>query len=122
VGLVESSLIDPALKDRDLARGETAELGLGRWHHLLLVGARDSEEDFAFGALSGHDRRESLPGPGCALAGIEAQTSLSILLVRTVAVVALVRENRPDLPIEIDWARGRRGTREKQRSDEERQC
>jgi hypothetical protein len=122
VGLVESSLIDPALKDRDLARGETAELGLGRWHHLLLVGARDSEEDFAFGALSGHDRRESLPGPGCALAGVEAQTSLSILLVRTVAVVALVRENRPDLPVEVDRGRGRRGTREKQRSDEERQC
>ena len=56
--LVLRAFVDPALERGDFFGRQAADLGLGRGHDFLVVGALDAEHQFALGAVAGDDHRE----------------------------------------------------------------
>ena len=92
---------DPRLQRRDFARRDLLRDRRVRRRHLpIRIGRDDALVKFALEQVPGLD------GFGDARGGVEAELALARGLVGTVAVHALVRQNRPDLAIEI-----RRGCR-----------
>src|SRR6267142_1224746 len=56
----------------------------------------------AWGALAGHDDRLPVQDAKCAFFGIQPQFGFARLFVRTVALIAVLGKDGPDIPVEID--------------------
>src|SRR5262249_43605330 len=96
------ALIDPAANEVDLRFSED-ETGAGRRHAIRFVGRADALVEPAPGAVRWRDDAIA------ALLGVEAETSLALLLVGAVAGEALVGQDGADLTVEIDLRRGECG-------------
>ena len=81
---------------------------MGRRHPQPLVGVRDALEDKAGLGVPLDDWMAVRPVPEGALLGVEPQPHLPGALVRPMALEAVVRQDRPHLPLEVD---GRRRSR-----------
>lgn len=80
---------------------------MGGRHDEVGAHVRDTSDETARRRISGHDRdRAALEHGHRLLALIESQPRLPILRVGTVAGKAAVREERPDVPVEIDAGLG----------------
>ena len=122
MGGVLGPLLDPAGQDLRLGRRHRI-LQLRRRHDLLGVGGPDTMEDFAVLGVVGGDGRPRGAVPGRLDEGIEAEFPLPRRLIRSVAGIALGRQDRLDLCGEINagLAPSQRGRAEdEERTDEER--
>ena len=111
-------LRDPFLQQLLLPGGQLLA-GLRRWHHLLGIGRFDPRDGFTFLRLARRDRGDVVLFRVCALLGVEPQLRLARLLVRPVAGEAVVREDWPDVAIELNVASGRRAVRHAERRQRE---
>src|SRR5262249_22741504 len=95
--LVFRSFGDPAFQYLLLCVGEW--VFRCRWrHHFAVIARRGAADQFAFLWLAGHDRALL----DSRIANIEPQFRLAGLVVRTVALEAMPRENRPHFANKID--------------------
>ena len=101
VRFVFRALADPLLENRDLRRGEIAQLGLGG-RHVVVVGGENALDHLAGIGLAGDD---GFLADG-ALAFIKAQLGFTLLGIRPVTEETLVREDGPDVAIELELAGG----------------
>ena len=99
---VAGALFDPFSQSGDLfLRKRLAKLG-GR-HPLVFVGTRHSANQFARFRFAWHDRnRAGLQFAGRDFGIIEPQAGFAFSVVGTVAGIAFVGQNRPDVAIEVD--------------------
>ena len=102
-----SALVDPAPQHVDLLVVQRL-VGVGRRHPQPLVGVRDALKDKAGLGVPLDDWMAVRPFPEGALLGVEPQPHLPGALVRPMALEAVVRQDRPHLPLEVD---GRRRSR-----------
>jgi hypothetical protein len=100
---------DPLLEKGDLLRFESFVLRGGR--HDIVVGGGDAVNKFrSFRITFDDDRLIVVPGPKSELLAIEAERVLFRLAgggIRTVAVIAILGEDRLDLVVERDGLAGR---------------
>src|SRR5262245_26921349 len=101
VGFPVGALVDPAANQIHLAAGQT-DPGSRRGHPAGVVRRADSLKHPAPGAIARYDDTVG------AFLGIESQTCLPLLLVRSVTGEALVGEQGPDVAAEIDLRSGAR--------------
>ena len=95
------ALLDPALEQLFLRFGELA-IRLRRRHHLVAICAQDACDEFAFRDLSRRDDREAvLIFPQRASLLVQPQLRFARGLVGAVAVVAVLREDRLDVAVEV---------------------
>ena len=116
VRLILRAFRDPLFKGCDLGGSERCQLRLGGGHVIILVGRQDAFDHLAVVRPAGND---CLLAHG-ALALIKAQLGLTFLGIGTVAEEAFVRQDRPDVAIELQLA-GRMGgeaVKKHQESDE----
>ena len=110
VSLVFGALLDPTFDERDLIlREHLVELG-GR-HVIVGVFREESLHHFALFRMSGQDGRlAGFAAFAGGVQGVQAQLALHLVLVRPVAGVAGVGEDRPDVAVELDaFGRSNRG-------------
>src|SRR5262245_53333134 len=102
-------LLDPPPQQVDL-RGGQGLAEPARAHAPALPRGGDSAVELAGGRAAGHRGAAARVqfGQGAVLA-VEAETGLAPRLVRPVAGVAVVREDGPDVPVEIDLSGGSGG-------------
>ncbi len=107
------AFLHPALEDRLLSLGD--RLFRRRWRHeFIRVRMEDAGDEFAGGGLAGHKgARARLRRLQRLFTDVQAQPALAALLVRTVAVVAVVGQDGPDVALKIQRGGGkRRGKRQ----------
>ena len=93
----------PALQQFDLTRGERLVLPFERRHPSRLVGAGHSLDEFARLNLARHDGNGSRLGSlGRGTALIQPQPRLPFLLIRPVTGKTVVRQDRPDVAVEVE--------------------
>ena len=92
---------DPAADEFDLGRRHLA-IGLGRRHLLVGVMRQQTLQDLALLRLAGDDRGDAFVGLDRVIADVKPQAGLAVLRVLTVAVEAVLREDRPDVAVEAD--------------------
>jgi hypothetical protein len=112
VALVLGTLLDPAFHERHLFLGEHLVELRGRHVFVRVVGAEPLHH-LALFRMTGHDRR--LAGFAAFAGGlerVEAELALDLVLVGTVAGVAGVGEDGPDVAIELHLLGGLRGSDE----------
>ena len=78
-----------------------------RWHGIVRVATGDACDQLTVIRFARHDRSMSVEIPGRALRRVDTQFGLSLGVVRAVALVALVRQDRPNVAIEVDLLRRR---------------
>ena len=102
------ALFDPFSQSSDFVlRKWLAKLG-GR-HPLVFVRTRHSANQFARLRFARHDRdRARLKFTGRNLCIIQPQAGLALSVVGTVTRIAFVRQNRPDVAIEVNRLLGQR--------------
>src|SRR5262249_17000301 len=89
-------------EDVDLARGQRPPQRLG-WHPLGLILSGDPPVELAGLEVARHDGAGArLVRPEGPLLGVEPQTGLAVPGVGAMALEALVRQDRPDLEVEVD--------------------
>ena len=106
--LVFGALSDPPLKQR-LLLGLERLMGLRGRHQLVGVIGQQPMHQFAAGRIARQDCLLARLGrPERRLADIQTQAALHLLHIGAVAGKAVVGEDRPDVPIELDRSRCRR--------------
>ena len=89
--------VDPRLELTDFG-GRERLAALGRRHPLVGVGRRDPLIQLAVIQLAGHDRHAPRSGRPCGVRRVvEPQLTFPLAGIRTVALEALVRQDRPDV-------------------------
>lgn len=91
-------LADPPLERRDLLGGQRLAV-CGRWHQPFRVIIDEPAEKLALEITGIDDGQNSI-------AVVESQTSLAGACVRTVTLVAVVRENGQNVSLELDGISG----------------
>ncbi len=81
-------------------------MGFWRRHDVIRLCSEDAFDDIAVCAVMGDDGRGVVVLCFRVLLLVEAQVALAVAFVRSVALVAVLREDGLDVPIEID-RRGR---------------
>ncbi len=105
VRLPLGTLLDPTLQDTDLFLGERPAQRPGG-HPIGLVLSRDSPVELAGLQVTRHDGSGTRGGrPERAVPGVEPETGLAVPRIGAVAFETLVREDRPDLEVEINRPR-----------------
>ena len=102
VALPIRSFRDPTAQRINL-RGRQRLAAFRRRHHVVFVLRGNARDQFALFRVAGHDgqvarfkRLERVVFP------VESEFGFALLLIRTMAGKALVGENRPDVPVEIN--------------------
>jgi hypothetical protein len=96
VPLIIGSLGDPTLERLLLCRREFLMCARRR-HHFFGIIAENARNEFTLVGFAGDD---GLRAHGrCPL--VEAEFGLAAILVRPVAGIAILREDRPDIPVEL---------------------
>ena len=121
VPLVASALFDPADQERSLLFAELC-LGLRRRHAVLGELFGDALNEEAGCGIARHDRGASASLSGRPLALIEAQPSLALRLIRSVAVEARSRQDRLDVSAVLKLFTRVSRRREGARAQEQRGC
>ena len=102
--LVFGALGDPALKQFLLLRSEMSAR-IRRGHLVVGIGREDASDQLGIIRLARLDgflfQRD--------FAHVQAELGFAIVFVRAVAEEAVVRENGPDIAIELEFSRHRRG-------------
>jgi hypothetical protein len=88
--------LDPLLEDRDLLVRELASGLLGR-HRELRIGVLDGLDEERLLEVAGNDGRSFVAALVGAVAGVEDEAALRGVLLRGVALVAAVDEDRADV-------------------------
>ena len=101
VFFVVGALLNPLLQQRHLTGGQFFARSRGRHHFARLRRGNPTHQRTRFG-FAGHDGKMILEFGPRPLGRVETQIGLAFLLVRTVAEVTVVGEDRPDVAIEID--------------------
>ena len=102
VRLPLGALLDPPLEQVDLLGRQRSAQRLGR-HPLALVLGGDTRDQIAVLKIARHDGVASrLVRAEGSLLRVEPQPGLALPRVGAVAVEALVRQDRPDLKVEVD--------------------
>ena len=94
---VDGPFLDPAVEEFFLVVGEPP-VGIRRRHDDVGVGRVDAFEQHARTRIARHDRA----GMNRSLAVIELQVSLPLVAVLSVAIEAVLGEDRPDVAIEVE--------------------
>ena len=76
-------------------------------HHLVAILAPDPVVQFALFQFAGDDPGVAIDTGEGLLPGIEAEFRLLVACVRAVALEAAIREDGPDVTIEVDFPGGR---------------
>ena len=97
VRLVLGAFLDPAIEQLLLSIREPP-VGVGRRHEHVGIGRMNPFEQRACAGIARHDRAR-LKGGGPV---VEPQVGLPLLAVLPVAVEAVFRQNRSDIPIEVE--------------------
>ena len=114
--LVGGTFFDPAPDQSNLVVRKTVVPSVGGGHALALVGGRDALVDAAFGRVAGHDAVPAFAQIGFGVGfAIQAQRTLAVTLVRPVAGKAAVRQQGPDLTIELNARRLFSGQRDREK-------
>ena len=101
------TLRDPLRQVVDILLGEFLPGGNGRHTERGILG-RDAPHQLTLFRIARHDGAPPIPEiRECMGFGVEAQFALIIRGVRSVANEALVRKNRPNIPVKIDAPRSR---------------
>ena len=108
VALPLRPLFDPALDERDLLGGQMLVRVLVR-HAEVGVVRGDPHVHHAVVRLAGNDGEGIVLGGEQTVFRVQPQFRLAAVLVRTVTAVAVVREDRADVAVEIDFSQGRWG-------------
>ncbi len=95
------SLFDPGLDKRCLLRSKGFPCRFRR-HLLFGIGRNDSPVEFAGMGVLGYDYSDILLISKKALLGVEPEVGFALVLVGTVARIAVLGQNGPDVAIEID--------------------
>ena len=95
--LILGSLVDPVSQQGLLRIGEFL-VRIPRGHEQVRIVRDDALDQGAFGGFAWQDRSrfDGLFGP------IESQIGLAMLSVRSMAIKTILREDRTDVPIELD--------------------
>ena len=113
VALILGAFLDPLFDEGDLGFGEHL-VELRRRHVVIRVVGAQALHHFALFRMPGRDG--GIAGLAALARGFErikSQLALDLILVRAVAGVAGVGEDRPDVPVELDALRGERRGQEK---------
>ena len=97
VRLVLGAFLDPAIEQLLLSIREPP-VGVGRRHEHVGIGRMNPFEQRACAGIARHDRAR-LEGGGPV---VEPQVGLPLLAVLPVAVEAVFRQNRSDIPVEVE--------------------
>src|SRR5215831_4367721 len=104
-------LINPSTDEVDLASRQPAA-GCGRGHTLCLVVRRDAPVHLAFRSIAGNQSVAPAETRERSGFSVETQMGLPFRLVRTVTLKAIIRKNRADIAIELDFRAWRLGRSE----------
>ena len=104
------ALRDPLADQLDFAGGQLAARIGGR-HVFRFVRGNDSPIEFAFPRLSRYKDLHSVAVGEDLLLAVQTQVGLPLAFVRAVAEKAVVRKNRPNVPIELHLIRSPAETR-----------
>ena len=96
------TLIDPAFYFFNLFWRKLTRF-IRRGHSTFRIVGSDPAVDSALRVLAGHDGRSFFPAGERTLLPIEPQVRLPFFAVRSVALIAGCRENRPDVSREVDF-------------------
>ena len=100
--LVLAPLLNPLVKQVDFLFAER-KLGFGRWHYVNGVITMDSPMNLRIlHASRGKPNHAFVVFRGL-LERIQAKVRFLILRIRSMTLEALVRKDRPDLPVEINF-------------------
>jgi hypothetical protein len=105
MSIVLRSLFDPATQNINLCRRQDFSGLCGR-HVQVCIGRGDSFQQFAVIRVVGHNR--SRPGLGWFHRGaalIQTQPGGSMSIIRTVTLKTVLRQDRPDIAIELNIIR-----------------
>ena len=105
MAFVLGALLDPTLEKSLLLRGQRLIRELRR--HLGRVGRVDALDELAVGERPGRER----PFGERVFAVVESQIGEARVLVRPVTLVAVFRQDRPDVAIEANLLAGKQGGR-----------
>ena len=100
--LIGRAFFDPPLEQRLLVVIEFL-VRLRRWHDLVGGGRVDQFPSQACSRVSRHNRGHAILLSVSAFRRIETQLGLSLLLVESVTSEAVLREDRADVAIELQW-------------------
>ena len=107
VRFILRALLDPLPEEFALSLGDML-VEMRRRHDIVLVPGVDALEHFRLGRIARPDREQlaiRAQRSGRPLKGIEAQLSLPLFRIRSVAGDAFIRENTPDMGIVSDFLR-----------------
>ncbi len=96
-------LIHPTLERLDLLRGERA-VRIGGRHMVVGIGRHNPPNQLTFGTFSRSDHGFPIHDAKHAFFRIEPEFCFPCLFVGTMAMIAFVRENRTNIPIEVHFA------------------
>ena len=108
VALILGTLLDPDLQNLPLPRGERRFVRLRRWHDLVFVRADDALPRVGLGQITRDDAACTIAVLSRSIEGVQPQVALAMLGVKAVTGVAVLRQNRPHIAIELDLAKARR--------------
>lgn len=93
---------DPTSNRFDLSRCE-ALIGIDRGHAYVFFVTADTGKDLAFFRMARHNRAQSrIPLIQGAFLNIQSQTALTVVFIRTMTGETSVRQERPDISIEVN--------------------
>src|SRR5688500_7027257 len=98
MGVPFRAFTNPSSKLVNLPFGKGVS-GIGRWHAICRVGLGDFLVEHAFRGVAADD--DALFGESAFLR-VEMKLRFALLFVRAVTGEAVVRQNRPDVPVEAD--------------------
>ena len=105
MGLILGALRDPATKQVLLCGAELL-VALRRRHEVVAIGRENAPHQFTAAGMAWlHRHLSRLRGLQGLFAPIEAQLRLARFLVGPMALKAIVREKRTDVPVELQGAR-----------------
>ena len=104
---VDGAFGDPAAKEVDLRRRDLL-MRLGRRHDLFRVLAEDALDELARLGVARLHGLDAVIDRGGAFGGVEAEVGLALLGVEAVASEAVVGEDGPDVPVEVQFRVGGR--------------
>ena len=97
---------DP-LREEFFLRGREHMVALGRRHHHVGVGLVETGHEFALLGMARHDRpAAAVEFRNRRVAVIQPQAAAAVVLVGPVAGEAVVRQDWPDVAVEVGWPVG----------------
>ena len=119
--VIPSPFFNPLINQFFLSFGKWM-LTFRRWHHIDWIIAVNAPVNFRIFQIARGQTDKSIVLPDRFLKRIDTKVRLLVLCIGAMALVALIRQNRPNFPVEIHFCIQARGDANQKKMDREFQC